>query len=193
MNTIDLLLTLGSKIADILSLMLNRRMSNQEKQQAQELLQRYEHIKRAHEQIQEIIRQYNDALERMLAQGAPQDVFPFCTYQTYQEVEKLHQLLVRNQVSYQKLEALEILSIDLTTQTVEDLQLDSVNAKKNRRAKAYTHERWLNIYRNGTKLTQNVINCYQLVWRQGAWKIAGNDVYAKDSNHNRDKQIKGGQ
>jgi hypothetical protein len=186
MNTIDLLLILGGKIADVLSILLNRRMSNQEKRQAQELLQRYEQIKQAHEHIRDVIRQYNSALERMLAQGATQDVFPFCTYQTYQEVEQLHQLLVRNQVSYQSLEALEILSIDLTTQTVEELQIGSVNAKTHRRAKAYTHERWLSVYQNGANLTQDVINCYQMVWRQGAWKIAGNEVYVKDSNHNRD-------
>jgi len=177
-NTVDLLLVLGGKIADVLTLLLSKRTSNEDKQQARDLVQQYNQVKEAHVQLRSIIRQYNEAIEKMLARRTPQELFPLCTYQAYQEAEQLYNSLMANQISYQRLDRLEVLSISLTTATVESLRFWSTDSVAQRNAQAYTWETWITIYQNRSRQEQEVVNCYYLIWSQGSWKIQGSEVFS---------------
>jgi hypothetical protein len=178
-TTIDLLISLGIKIADIMPLLLNKKASPEEKQQAQELVEQCNQIKETHLQLQAVVQQYNQAMERMLVKGGPQELFPFCTYEEYQRVEQQYNSCIQHQINYQKLDGLEILSIDLTIQTLEEFRLDAVKKASYQRANVYTRERWINLYQNGARLEQDVINCYKLVRSNKGWKIADSEIFAK--------------
>ena len=75
-GTVDLLLSLGSKIADILMLLLNKRVSKSDREEAQRLVEQYDQLKQAHLQITSIIEQYNQGIVKALATGNLQDLYP---------------------------------------------------------------------------------------------------------------------
>jgi hypothetical protein len=180
MTTIDLLLSLGDKIAGILTLLLmNRRFSKEEEREARELVQQYDQIRETSLQLQLLIQQYNQAVETMLTEGGPQEVFPVCTYRGYQQVQRLFDSLVQYGTGHQRLEQMKVLSVVLTTHTVEELELGSTNEAARQSAEVYTREKWTAFYRTGVSSEQEVVNCYRLIRLNGDWKIDASEAFTR--------------
>jgi hypothetical protein len=179
MTTIDLLLSLGDKIADVLMVLLKKRGNKQEKQKAEQLLVEYDTLKSVYTQISALLRNYNGAVEGMVAMGNPQEAFEFCTSEEYQRVRRLLDNLVQNQVSEQRLDCLEVLSVGLTRQTMEDLSMGSARVVTQLQAEAYTIEKWTTTYWTGGRVRQDVVNCYQLIQENGRWRVASSQVFIK--------------
>lgn len=181
MTTIDLLLSLGGKIADALVISLRKRGNKKEKQEAEKLIAEYNTLKTAHAQISVLLRNYNAAVEGMVVRGNPQRAFEFCTPEEYQWVRRLFDQLDQNQVSEQRLERLEVLSVGLTRQTIEELTMGSAGIVTQLRAEAYTVEKWTTTYWTGGRVTQDVVNCYQLFRESGRWRVASSQVFIRAS------------
>jgi hypothetical protein len=178
-TTIDLLLTLGSQVANITTTLLNKNVSKKERQKAENLLQQYNQISEAHGQIQALIQQYNQGIVRMMANGGMQELFPLCTHQGYQKVEQLYQSLLHYQISNQLLEFLDVLSVSLMTQESRIIRFNSMDIFSYQKAAAYTREKWTTYYATGQTSSEEVINLYQLVWSNDGWKMDGNQVFRK--------------
>ncbi|MBN1889178.1 MAG: hypothetical protein JW850_14390 [Thermoflexales bacterium] len=179
MNTLDLLLVLGGQVADILKMLLSRKITKDEQEQVQALVQQYNQVKEAHLQIQSLVQQYNQGFVRGITIGDMGELFPFCTHEGYQQAEQLYDDLVQNQVVSQTLLKLDILSVSLITQTVEEVSFASVNVANYQQAKAYTYEIWATAYQNGTRVEHDTINCYQLVRIDNTWKMDDSEAYVK--------------
>jgi len=78
-TTIDLLLTFGIHISDLAKRVLDKKASKEEKQQVQELIQRYERIQELHLQIQTLLEQYYHYLARLVVRQSLDQVYPLCT------------------------------------------------------------------------------------------------------------------
>lgn len=181
MTTIDLLLSLGGKIADALVISLRKRGNKKEKQEAEKLIAEYNTLKTAHAQISALLLNYNDAVEGMVVRGNPQRAFEFCTSEEYQRVRRLFDEMVQNQVSEQRLERLEVLSVGLTRQTMEELSMGSAGIVTQLRAEAYTVEKWTTTHWTGARVKEDVVNCYQLIRLNGRWRVASNQVFTRVS------------
>jgi len=78
-TTVDLLLTLGSKLADVLILVLNKRLNKKDKQDAQQLVDQYNQLKQAHLQISAVVKAYNESISKALVTGNLQSLYQLCT------------------------------------------------------------------------------------------------------------------
>jgi hypothetical protein len=179
LTTIDLVLALGTKLAEILTIVLKKRATQEEKVQAQQLVQQYDWLKRTHLQIGSILRDYNEGLARGYARGDIEEAFPLCTYHGYKEAGERFAAHVRSQTSQQLLEHFELLSVSLTVETVQDLALTMSNKVSQQRAEAYVREKWLTVLGTGARVAQDVVCCYRLLLVGNQWKIDVCEVFVR--------------
>jgi hypothetical protein len=182
MSTVDLLLVLSGKLADVLSLLLEKRFNRAARQEAENLIREYRELQKTHAQISNVISKYNAAVESMLVRGSPHEVFPFCTSRGTKQVEHLFRSLVSNAVSYEHLNELEVLSVNLVTEKIEERKLGKKSLQSKHMARAYTRENWTTIFKNGDKTSQDVANCYSFLLRNNHWRIDNNETFTPTSS-----------
>lgn len=179
MTTIDLLVSLGGKIADILIIVLKKRVSKREREEAKNLVKQYNQLRDSHVKIASVLHRYNQAIVRAIATHQLQDLFPICTHRGYQRIERLYNNYLELGINQLLLDELEVLSINITTYEVKEMGYVSSDESSYQRAQAFTREVWITAYSNGTRNTRDVINKYWLMLEDDAWKIETADVYVK--------------
>lgn len=143
MSTVDELLKLGGKIADIVTIILNRKLTQEEQKQTRTLIEQFNQISQTHSHIKSLVDEYNRRIGQAFLQGSIQLLFPLCTYQGFKEIEKWYITNIQSDVSYQELLALDLLTIKLMTQTSSETDLVSAKMISQRWAEAYTYEKWV--------------------------------------------------
>ena len=178
MMTVDLLLTLGGQVAGILNRLLDKNSSKPERQQIEEIIQQYTQIKTMHKQIELLLQKYNQGIQELMA-GRKESLFPLCTYQGYQHIEKLYSELLNNQINVQRMGEFKILSVTLLEQKLEEVDFISSNLSNSSRSEVYTYERWTTHFTTGQHRTDDVVNFYQLLKENGDWKVDDNRVFIR--------------
>ena len=178
-TSIDLLLALGGKIADILALLLQKKLAKEEKEQVELLLQEYNQIKEAHRQIKSVLLAYNQGLAQAVTrQSDLQKLFPICTYKQFQRIQLLHRQYTQSQITAQVLEGFNLLSINLITVTERRQNALEADVTTGNRAEAYAYEQWVNVYQTGQRQEQRVVNYYSLA-REDTWKVDKSVVFVQ--------------
>lgn len=178
-STVDELLKLGGKIADVVTVLLNRKATLEEQKQAQAAVQQFNQLKRTYLEIKTLVEEYNRRLGQAILQGGVHALFSLCTHQGFKEVEQLYAGSVQYQVSHQELVAFDLLSVKLITQTWTEESPVSAKVMSQQWAEAYTYEKWITVYQTGAKSEQEVINRYQILRQDESWKIHHNEVFSK--------------
>lgn len=175
--TVDLLLSLGNKLSDVLLLLLNKRLDQTQKAEAQQLIDQYKRLQECYQQLRMVVEQYNHAIENIFTAGNLEAIYPFCTYEQYQNITRFYYTAQEHQISYQKLDILEILSVDLTTQVTETENSFTSSVVNTQYATVYARESWVTFYQNGSQNKQSVVNVYHLRYVEDAWKVANLEVF----------------
>ena len=176
-TTIDLLLTLGVNISDLAKKVLDKKASRDEKQQVQELIQRYERIQDLHVQIQSLLEQYYRYVARLVMRQNLDEVYPLCTSDGYRDAQVILDSIRRHGVTHHAPESFELLTVSMEIQRLEAWSLGRVDTSSVQRAKAYTRTEWVTLYSNGARLEHETITGYSLLWQQGSWKIDGDETF----------------
>lgn len=179
MTTIDLLISLGEKLADVLVILLKKRISKKEKEEAEKLIRQYNQLRESHLDISSVLHQYNQGIVRAISTHQLQDLFPICTHRGYQRIERLYNNYLKGGINQLILDKLDVLSINITTYEVKEMKFVSSDESSYQRAQAFTREVWISSYSDNTRNTQDVINKYWLILEGNTWKIEGADVYVK--------------
>lgn len=179
MNSIDLLLSIGDKLTDLLLLLFKKRMSKSEKDGAKKLIEQYEGLKKNHLAISSVLHRYNRGLSDAIHTRSLKNVFDVCTHQVYQRAVMQNDGYIQHGVVQMRLDKLEILAVNIITHIVKEANFSSVEDAYYERAIAYTEELWHYYFSDGSYDIHDVINRYSLVLENGGWKIENSDVYVK--------------
>jgi len=180
LSTVDELIRLGSKIADIVTVLLSRKATQEEQKQAQAAVQQFNQLKRAHLEIKTLLEEYNRIFgQAILTQGGVQALFSLCTHQGFKEAEQLYVANMQYQVSHQELVAFELLSVKLVTQISTEVSSSSTKEVHQQWAEVYTYEKWITVYQTGRKAGQEMVDRYQIIWQDGSWKIHHGEFFGK--------------
>jgi hypothetical protein len=182
LTTVDLLLTLGTKISDVVVLLLKGKANKQEQEEVQQLLKQYNQIKDSHLQVTYALNAYNTAVANSIVSRNLADLFQVCTHRGYEHAEQLHKYYIERQTNL-RLEKIEILSVNLYTYSVEEMKFDVVTQNKNQRAQTYTLEKWTSIDSTGGRDTTEVINRYWLLLENEKWKVDNVEVFSTVNNN----------
>jgi hypothetical protein len=177
-STVDELLRLGGKIADLVTILLSRKASKEEQKQLQATLEQFNDIRQTHAQFDALLREYNTKLGQAPLQNGVQLLFPLCTHRGFKEAEQIYAAMQQQQVSYQELVDFVLLSVKLFDQSVKVTGLASTVVTDQRWADAYTYERWITAYQTGDKRELEVVNLYQVVWQDDSWKVNTSRVFS---------------
>ncbi len=184
-STVDELLKLGGKIADIVTILLTRKASKEEQKQVQLAVEEFNRLKQIHLQIRTLLEEYNKGLGRATLNGGVQALFPLCTHHGFKRTERIYAANTKGQVSYEELTEFELLSVKLVSETRHETSLMSTKAADLQWAEACTSEKWIVAYQTGAKCAVEAINRYQLVWQEEGWKVNSSEVFSKDASTNR--------
>ncbi len=176
-STVDELLKVGSKIAEIVTILLNRRATQEEQKRAQSALEEFNQLKEVHELIANLLQDYNTKLAQAWIHNGVGALFPICTHRGFKRVEWLYALMRRAQISHQALVSFELLTLNLITEFSKDANLISSRVKNQQHVVAFTAEKWLTLYETQAQVEQEVINRYYIVWDEERWKIDSSDVF----------------
>lgn len=182
MTTVDLLLTLGGKLADVLVTSLNRRGSKEDKKELSDLVQEYTQVKKTYLEIQTLLHSYNQAIAQSFVKGSIQEIFHLCSYQAYLTAEQNYLAFQQHQVTHTILDSFKLLSVSVTTRTEKRDDLGWTGTTHYQEAEAYTREKWITFYRNGAQTKDDVINHYFLVREHESWKVDSSLVFVKAPN-----------
>lgn len=181
MTTIDLLLTLGAKIAELLvTVMSQRGAAEGDKTEASRLVQEYKQLQQMYRSLQTLVQRYNQCFERVRVPGAFQELYRLCTPEHYARLYQEYQPVLTNQARpFTTLSHMQILSVSIETHTSHAWTFASGNPASHQHAMVYTRERWMHHHDGGQRKEQDVINCYQLTAADGTWRVSGNEVFTK--------------
>jgi len=177
-STIDELIKLGGKLVDISSILLNKKNPSKDDQaKTESAIKQFNEIKQLHHDLKILLETYNTALSQMMIQNNASVFFSLCTHKGYKEVEKMYNNNIKLEVAYQQLVSIDLLSIKSYSQSIsEDSPIDH-SVKTEKSARAFTLERWINIYRNDARSEIAVMNCYLVVQESSVWKVHHADVF----------------
>lgn len=176
-STIDELLKVGGKIAEIVTILLNRKATQEEQKRAQSALEEFNQLKELHELIADLLQDYNTKLSQAWIHNGVGALFPICTHGGFKRVERLYTLMRRGQISHQELVSFELLTLNLITESSKGANLISSHVKNHQFVVAFTLEKWLTLYETQSQVEQEVINRYYIVWDKERWKIDFNNVF----------------
>lgn len=180
MTSIDLLLMLGGKIADVLLSLLGKKATDKEKENAKNLIQQYQELNEAHTKISSVLQRYNHGLVHAVATRSLQELAILCTQNGFEHVESLYHSYVKQGISPSSLEQLEVLSINLANHKVQEVKFSSSNETTHQSAQAYTSETWVSHESDSSsRFSENVINRYWLLLEDSMWKIDKVEVFVK--------------
>lgn len=178
-STVDELLKLGGKIADIVTIILNRRATAEEQKQTRAIVDQFNQIKRTHLDIRTLVEEYNRKIGQAFLQGNVQALFSLCTHQGFKEIEQWYVANIQSEIVYQEVVAFDLLSVKLMTQTRTETSPVSAQMISQQWAEAYSCERWMTVYQTGAKQLQEVVNRYQIARQDEIWKIHHCEVFTK--------------
>ena|GEM_PF-2939074 len=178
-STVDELLKLGGKIADIVTIILNRRATTEEQKQTRAIVEQFNQIRRTHLDIRTLVEEYNRKIGQAFLQGNVQALFPLCTHQGFKEIEQLYAANTQSEIVYQELVAFDLLSVKLMTQMWTETSPVSAQVISQQWAEAYTCEKWMTVYQTGAKRLQEVVNRYQIARQDETWKVHHSEVFTK--------------
>jgi len=179
MSTIDILLSLGGKIADVLMLFIKKGAGKQEKETAETLIKQYNQLKENQEQIEDTVKNYNQGIIQAITSRSVEPLFHLCTPQGYEHVKQLYSQYLGQGIRSLVLEDFEILSVNLLTHKVETQKAGSLSEISDHHAHVYSRGKWISIYSKGPRDTSDVINRYLLILENGNWKIDSAEVYTR--------------
>ncbi|RRR70709.1 MAG: hypothetical protein EI684_12780 [Candidatus Viridilinea halotolerans] len=177
MSTLDLLLELGGKLADLTNTLTKRRPSKAEEQQLVQVSSQYKELLNQYVILQNIIQVYNASL----GNSDMRAIYNVCTHEFYNRAAEYIRNMANHQVIKMDLKHIQFISLNLTRNTKEVIRFSNVEANIETQAEVYAHEKWILFYSNGAQEPSYAINKYILIWSEGGWKLANSQVFQRIS------------
>ncbi|RRR70710.1 MAG: hypothetical protein EI684_12785 [Candidatus Viridilinea halotolerans] len=176
MSTLDLLLELGGKLADLTNTLTQRRLSKEEQQLVQ-FSAEYKDLMNVYGDVQRIIQFYNVSL----ANCNMQNLHNICDHYTCKRAEEHIRNLHYQNIVKEDLGEIRFISISLTKDNKEIIRFFGTEVHTGTKVEVYTQETWHIFCNDGSSKSEYPLNRYILALSDSGWKVTDSQVFTRVS------------